>query len=137
MNHVMVDLETMGTLPGCAVASIGAVEFEPRTGKIGASFYLAIDLASCGALGLSCEVDTVKWWLGQTAEARAALADNPVPCIDALKAVRAALEPGMACTAFLVPRGRLRRADPARGLRRGEDPGALEILGRSRHADDL
>ena len=29
-NHVMIDLETMGTTPASAIASIGAVVFEHR-----------------------------------------------------------------------------------------------------------
>ena len=47
-DHVMIDLETMGTTPESAIVSIGAVMFDPRTGKVGKaetkySFYAELD----------------------------------------------------------------------------------------------
>jgi len=33
-NHVMIDLETMGLLPGSAIVSIGAVVFDPRLNRV-------------------------------------------------------------------------------------------------------
>jgi hypothetical protein len=53
--HVMVDLETWGTAPGCAIRSIGAVEFCPVTGKLGDEFYATITDASCTEAGLKRE----------------------------------------------------------------------------------
>lgn len=35
MLHVMIDLETWGTKPGCDIRSIGAVVFDPLTGMLG------------------------------------------------------------------------------------------------------
>ena len=35
MNHLMVDLETMGNGPYAPVISIGAVFFDPNTGETG------------------------------------------------------------------------------------------------------
>ena len=69
MNHVMLDLETMGQGNNAAIVAIGAVFFEPTTGEIGASFYQTIDLESAAKYG---EIDpsTVLWWLKQSDEAR-------------------------------------------------------------------
>lgn len=75
--HVMIDLETWGTLPGSALRSIGAVTFspygEPHEEK---TFYANIDRASCETIGLSVDIDTVSWWLKQSAESQARLNDN-------------------------------------------------------------
>jgi hypothetical protein len=71
--HIMVDLETMGTAPGSAIVSIGAVAFDPYKGGLGEEFYRVISLRSCERAGLRIDPDTVMWWMGQSAEARAAL----------------------------------------------------------------
>jgi hypothetical protein len=61
-KHVMLDLETWGTGPGCAIRSIGAVEFCPITGKLGDEFYANVTDASCLELGLIKDPGTVAWW---------------------------------------------------------------------------
>lgn len=71
--HVMVDLETWGTRPGCALRSIGACVFDPKTGVIGQTFYRNISEASCLKMGLVKDPDTVEWWGKQGAMAQAAL----------------------------------------------------------------
>jgi DNA polymerase III epsilon subunit-like protein len=71
--HIMVDLETMGTAPGSAIASIGACVFDPATGTIGHRFYRAVDLRSCQRAGLTFDADTILWWLKQGQSAREAL----------------------------------------------------------------
>lgn len=68
--HIMVDLETMGTAPGSAIISIGAVAFDPVAGTLGEVFYRVISLASCQKAGLTIDADTVLWWLRQSQEAR-------------------------------------------------------------------
>lgn len=35
MQHLMLDLETMGKKPNAPIVAIGAVLFSPRTGEIG------------------------------------------------------------------------------------------------------
>lgn len=70
MNHVMLDLETMGQGNNAAIVAIGAVFFEPTTGEIGASFYQKIDLKS-SAVYSEIDASTVLWWLQQSDEARA------------------------------------------------------------------
>lgn len=79
-NHVMLDLETMGTTPGSAIVAIGAVQFDPETGAVGGEgreFHAAVDLTSCLEAGLTVDGRTVLWWLKQEEAARKALADNP------------------------------------------------------------
>jgi len=76
MTHVMIDLETFGNSPGCAFASLGAIEFDPETRKKGRSLYLVINKASCVAKGLTLDQDTINWWATQPEEARSVLAKS-------------------------------------------------------------
>lgn len=68
MQQVMLDIETLGREPGCAVASIGAVKFGPE--GLGDEFYRSITLESCDAAGLEIEMETLAWWLDQDDKAR-------------------------------------------------------------------
>lgn len=70
MNHLMIDIETLGNKPGAVILSIGAVEFDLKTGKIGAIFHQNIDIDSCIELGLKMDKSTVLWWLNQSKEAQ-------------------------------------------------------------------
>lgn len=69
--HIMVDLETMGAVPGSAIVSLGAVAFDPVAGTLGEEFYRVIDLRSCQRAGLTIDADTLRWWLQQSEGARA------------------------------------------------------------------
>lgn len=69
-DHLMLDLETMGKRAGCAIVSIGAVEFKIETGEIGRSFYERVDLQSCLDKGMFIEASTLYWWLQQSEKAR-------------------------------------------------------------------
>jgi hypothetical protein len=70
LGHLMLDLETMGNRCGCAIVSIGAVEFDIETGETGREFYERIDLQSCLDRGLFVNASTVYWWIQQNEEAR-------------------------------------------------------------------
>lgn len=72
MNHVMLDLETMGKNPGCPVMSIGACLFDPMTGEIGQTFHEQINLRYQPGLDSS----TVIWWMKQSDDARSKFYDN-------------------------------------------------------------
>jgi hypothetical protein len=72
-QNVMLDLETWGTFPGCAIRSVGAVMFDPHNGEIGAEFYANISDESCKQAGLHIEDGTVAWWARQNQQARDAL----------------------------------------------------------------
>ena len=70
VTHVMIDIETLGTKPGCPIASIGAVVFDPVAGALGAKFFTRISLQSCDEAGLRMDAKTVYWWMQQSDEAR-------------------------------------------------------------------
>ena len=84
MAHVMLDLETWGVLPGCALRSIGACVFDTITGQIGETFYRNIDDGSCAKVGLLKEPGTVKFWSEQSEAARDAFRHDAVPLGTAL-----------------------------------------------------
>ena len=80
MRHVMLDLETWGTVPGSALRSIGAVAFELH-GMVGDPFFRNIDEQSCLDVGLAVDPNTEAWWLKQPEAARAALLDDQEPLL--------------------------------------------------------
>lgn len=83
MDNVMIDLETLGRRAGCAILSIGAVAFDPVSGKLGPELYVVVDRPS--QVGLHTDPETLKWWEGQSEQARAVLTDKAaVPLGDAL-----------------------------------------------------
>ena len=73
-RHIMLDLETMGKKPGCAIVSIGACAFDKQ--RLFGTFYININLADCVKNGLHLDADTVMWWLKQSDQARTALTTN-------------------------------------------------------------
>ena len=78
-RHCMLDLETLGTRPGCVIRSIGAVFFDFDGKPLGPEYYANIDHYSAIALGLRVDPLVVAWWGEQSADARAALEINPHP----------------------------------------------------------
>lgn len=58
----MLDLETLGTKPGSVIMSLAAIQFDLKTGKLGAEYYRNIDLPSSKELGLEIDQDTIDWW---------------------------------------------------------------------------
>jgi len=77
MNNLMLDLETLGTAPGCIILSIGAVFFDKK--GLGKEFYQTIDVQSSVDAGLTMSGSTFKWWMGQPGAARQGLFMNPEP----------------------------------------------------------
>ncbi len=71
MQHVMIDLETMGLAPRGAIVSIGALEFDLNTGKTGEELHVPVSLQDCLEHGLEETPSTVAWWKRQAPEARA------------------------------------------------------------------
>lgn len=69
-KNVMIDIETMGTSPGCAIVSIGAIKFDIHTGEISDRFYASVDLQNCLDVGLTIDSKTLLWWMAQSAQAR-------------------------------------------------------------------
>ena len=83
-NHLMIDLETMGSTPGSVIASIGAAFFDPKEDysidlpEDLPMFYRNVSINSCLKAGLTVEEETIFWWMGQGKEARDALS-TPKP----------------------------------------------------------
>lgn len=65
MEHLMLDIETLGTEPGAVILSIAAVEFDLESGKTGKEFFWKIDLKDSMDNGFQINPDTLLWWLGQ------------------------------------------------------------------------
>ena len=70
--HVMLDLETLGTAPGCAILSIGATCFhlQEQLEHTDTEFYVAIDRNSNREIGLKEDPATLDWWNTQSKAAR-------------------------------------------------------------------
>ncbi|EFE6918470.1 exonuclease [Escherichia coli] len=86
--HLMIDLETMGTNTNAPIVVIGAVFFDPQTGEIGPVFYIVISLTDAMNTGAVPDGGTIKWWLKQSSEARAAILTDQVKLRDALSRFR-------------------------------------------------
>jgi exodeoxyribonuclease VIII len=85
LTQLMVDIESMGKGSDAPVVSIGAVFFDPATGRLGPDFYKVISLESAMAWGGAPDASTIVWWLKQSSEARSAIAmDDTIPLDDAL-----------------------------------------------------
>lgn len=76
-TNVMLDLETLGTRPGDAVISVGAVFFDPDTDSIGPMFRANLDIEQVIGSGFTVTGSTLKWWMGQSAAARSQALTNP------------------------------------------------------------
>jgi hypothetical protein len=67
----MLDLESLGTRPDCAILTLGAVKFDEYTpGSFGDSLYLRIDVDEQLALGRTVQEDTLEWWMSQAEDVR-------------------------------------------------------------------
>jgi hypothetical protein len=72
---MMLDIETMGTAPGCPILSVGAVLFDSRAPLTGLepTFHQHVDLETELAAGAQPSSDTILWWVGQSVGARDAM----------------------------------------------------------------
>ena len=66
----MLDLESLGTRPDCAILTLGAVKFDPFTDRIGDKLYFRIDVDEQLALGREVQEDTLNWWMNQAEDVR-------------------------------------------------------------------
>lgn len=73
MQHVMIDLETYGTRPGCVLRSVGLVFFDPRGDSLGAEFYANFTEEDQLEVGAHKDPDTIAWWERQSSQAQAQL----------------------------------------------------------------
>lgn len=70
-ERVMLDIETLGTEPGAAILSIGAVKFDDA--GIVDEFHKSVSLESCQEAGLEIDAETLDWWLHQSEPAQTVL----------------------------------------------------------------
>ena|SRR5271165_1644686 len=68
-NHCMIDLETLDTVPGGVILSIGAVMFNTDRVFHGSEFYTVLNTDSCTSSGLVVNQGTMDWWKSQSPEA--------------------------------------------------------------------
>lgn len=93
-NHVMIDIETMGTSKNAAVISIGAVRFDPDTGDVDPNhFYIKIDKYDADKHGV-ISLATLEWWEKQSKEARTEAFSGASTTRHAAKALSDWLNPG-------------------------------------------
>lgn len=71
-RHVVVDIETLGLHSSARIVSLGAVALGAGASAMAASFYMLVDLDGLNA-DRSEDPSTVRWWDGQSAQARLAL----------------------------------------------------------------
>lgn len=87
-QHLMIDLETLGVVPGCAITQIGVCAFNVEDESSRSSLF-RVDIDSCFQHGLFAQGPTIRWWLGQSAEARATMAEaSGLGLYDALVGLR-------------------------------------------------
>jgi hypothetical protein len=84
MNHVMLDLETLGVGSDACILSIGAVRFDPYTGKVREELYMPVSDRT-GKIDL----DTVKWWSKQD---QGVFREAFVGCDDSLASPRVVID---------------------------------------------
>lgn len=85
---IMIDLETLGSVPGCGICSIGAAACT-ADGFVTERLYLIVSRFSCRDYGLFEQQSTLDWWTRQPEEARQVLLaaedpDGSMPLPDAL-----------------------------------------------------
>lgn len=70
MNHIMIDLETLGTRNSSVFLSIAAVCFDINSGETGREFSAQISLDSALKAGLTVDAHTIEWWMSQQKETK-------------------------------------------------------------------
>lgn len=84
-NHIMIRITALDSRPSAAIAAIAAVAFNPETGEVSARMFCRVDIESSQHEGGTIDASAVKWWLRQTAEARAEfVSDDSVVLREAL-----------------------------------------------------
>lgn len=78
-RHMMIDLETLDTIPTAGIVSIGAVTFNPRGDGVENedTFSITIDRDSNKAHGRTESLSTLEWWDAQEDEAKRKVFGGP------------------------------------------------------------
>lgn len=70
MPHMMIDLETLSTKNNAVITQIAAVVFEPNEIDILFTYEAYPDLNTQLGMNRHIDIDTIRWWLKQSEEAR-------------------------------------------------------------------
>lgn len=71
MADIMLDIETLGTRPGCVILTLGAVKFNPFSMEApGPGLYVRPDVDEQIAAGREVQEDTMRWWMQQAEDVR-------------------------------------------------------------------
>lgn len=85
MKHIMIDLETLGTVADACIMSIGAVKFDLDTGAIeDHGFYASVSIDSNLELKRRVQEDTLIWWMNQGESAKGVFNETKQTLRDAL-----------------------------------------------------
>lgn len=81
MNHVMIDIETLGTRHSSVFLSVAAVPFDlkQRSYNKNLSFVRTVELQSALDAGLTIDASTLQWWLEQKPEVMKLMFKNTKP----------------------------------------------------------
>lgn len=74
-DHYSIGLETLANRFDSAILSIGVVQFDPASGKLGAEFYAEIEIDSAIRSGF-VNGSTLAWWMRQGDKARRIFDDD-------------------------------------------------------------
>jgi len=77
-QHVMIDIESMGTEQDAILTSIGACSFSFKENRIISEFYVRCEWRY-GQKGRAASLDTFYWWLDQSPEAQQECRSNGKP----------------------------------------------------------
>jgi hypothetical protein len=85
-KQAMVDIETLDTVPGGVILSIGACIFDSTGVDRDDTFSMIVNRYSCTDHGLTVSADTLMWWQTQPEEARKVLVEaerggSPLPFV--------------------------------------------------------
>ena len=92
LDHLMVDIETLGDQSGSVIVSLGAVQFDILTCETGETFYSRIDIDSCLKAGLKVTGSTIRFWMDKSEEARLELTRGGENLIEVLNDFTAFVE---------------------------------------------
>lgn len=88
MNHVMIDLETLGAHNCPVILQVGAVGFDPMNSDMAAPYKMNCHIAKqVDEWGATMDAKTVAWWLQQSKEAQTSVTADPEDLYDVLEAL--------------------------------------------------
>lgn len=92
MMNFMIDIETIGTKPGCAILSIAAVPFGSES-EFAEELYIKIAKESNAEVGLIADPVTLSWWAKQKPEAYAEAFGGTTHIREAMQSLHQHLKP--------------------------------------------